>query len=177
MNSELGLTHNAAMKIGLRRLLFHSKAGPAWVFSSDATDVLRDLWSDAAQAVEERHRRSPDGLEASDIREIEGYFVRIFRFPTPSRVAENHFAAIAYRPERRLLFWKGAPASLRYVTLEYGESILDGRIMTVLGEWTAETHVNYGEGPEPTVENFSSALPAILARALDPAAISSVPRS
>lgn len=177
MSGELGLSHNAALKTGLRELLFHSAAGPAWVFSSEATEVLRDLWQDVAQAVDDPQRRPADGLEASVIREVEGYLVRVIGFPHPAEIAENHFAAVAYRPARRgLLFWKREPACLRYLALEFGRTFPQGAEKTVLGEWTADAHVNYGDGPDPTVDDFIEAIRPILANRVTPVARSVMPR-
>jgi hypothetical protein len=169
MVDDLGLSHNAALKLGLRKLLFESAAGPAWVFSDEATEVLRDLWSDVAQGVDEPDRRPPHGLEASTVQVLEGYLVRVICFPRAEEVAENHFAAVAYRPARRgLLFWGHAPASLRYLALELGRTVPEGKHATVLGEWTPDGHLNYGKGPEPTVDNFLEAIRPILARRLRP---------
>jgi hypothetical protein len=173
MGDERGLSHNAALKLGLRNLLFRSAAGPEWAFTAEANEVLRELWSDVAQAVDEADRRPPDGLEVAAIKEVEGYFVCVISFPHAAEVAENHFAAVAYRPARRGFFLlKGEPASLRYLALEFGRTFPEGKETTVLGEWTAEGHLNYCDGPEPTVDNFLEAVQPILARQLRPRAAS-----
>lgn len=54
--------------------------------------------------------------------------------------------------------------ALRYFTLEYGAT-LDGPPRTVLCEWTAEgSHLNYGDGPEPTLATFAEAIEQLLTR-------------
>jgi hypothetical protein len=55
------------------------------------------------------------------------------------------------------------PAQLRYFTLEAADESYPAR--TVLGEWDAEgKHLNYGAGPEPSIEAFTQAITARVAR-------------
>ena len=160
--NESSISHNAAFKLGLRELLYRTRAGAAWIFSDDAIEVLRTLWSEAAAVVEESDRREPEGLEVLGIHKDAGYLVRIIRCPVPHNIAENHFVALAYRPEHRhILPWRRRPPEVRYLALE--SSFDENGPTTVLGEWTDTGHVNYGSGPEPTADEFVAAAKRILA--------------
>lgn len=46
----------------------------------------------------------------------------------------------------------------RYFTLEKGFSLSNDEPRTVLAEWDAETHSNYGDGPEANVDAFAAAI-------------------
>lgn len=163
MDEDLRFTHNAAMKLGLRDLLFRSKVRPAWVFSDQAAAVLQDLWSNVAGALKESEVRKPEGLDVMGTQEVERYFVRVVQFPPPENRGDNYFGAVAYRPGRkRFLLPKAVSPSVRYLALEYGLSFPDEKPMTVLGEWSAIGHLNYGGGPEPTPEAFLGAIRLIL---------------
>jgi hypothetical protein len=51
--------------------------------------------------------------------------------------------------------------SIRYVTLERGSRIETGQTRTVLCEWTADgSHVNFGDGPPPSINDFTKAVAA-----------------
>lgn len=88
----------------------------------------------------------------------------VFELPPPRAVAEAHMTAMVVladlsrtRPDRDEL-------ESRYFTLEKGVS-LDGAPWTVLGEWTKDgSHLNLGDGPEPTVEAFVAAITQFLSR-------------
>jgi hypothetical protein len=49
------------------------------------------------------------------------------------------------------------PDASRCFTLEHSWT-LDGQPATVLAEWTAAGHVNYGDGPPPEQQAFLTAL-------------------
>lgn len=84
----------------------------------------------------------------------------VFELPPARAVAEAHLAAMAVL---------GDPSAtpqpeVRYFTLEKGMS-LDGPRRTVLCEWTADgSHLNLGDGPEPTVIAFVAAITPHLSR-------------
>lgn len=160
--NALGISHNASFKLALRALLYRSGEGAAWAFTDSANEVLLSLWSDAGGIVEEADRREPQGLEARRLYEDGGYSVRIICCPAPSDLGENHFVAVAYKRGRpHILPWKRQREKVRYLALEYGID-WGGGPRTVLGEWTASGHINYGAGPEPTEDAFVTALTPIL---------------
>jgi hypothetical protein len=63
-----------------------------------------------------------------------------------------------------VLFFKTAPVR-RYLTLEYGlcEDMKTSQI--VLGEWTQDSHLNYGTGPAANPEAFLGAIESLLSKA------------
>ena len=86
------------------------------------------------------------------------YPCAVIEMPEPGDVAEAYFTALVGMidladgppPESEDL-----PA--RYFTLEKGAT-LDGQPRTVLAEWDATSHMNYGDGPIATVEAFLQAI-------------------
>lgn len=96
-----------------------------------------------------------DGLHGQRL-EHAGHDVLLIAFPTPIAPPEAHFAAIV----------RAAPATpCRYLTLELTVDVLTHRTATVLGEWTADGHLNFGAGPAdpPTPDAFLTALERLLA--------------
>ncbi len=82
-------------------------------------------------------------------RRIGGYDAAIVQLPTPCGPTECHFVALLHAQN-------GLPA--RYFTLEDA-----GGGVSILGGWSAdEKHLNFGEGPAPTVEAFVAAVAAQL---------------
>jgi hypothetical protein len=78
-------------------------------------------------------------------RRIGGYDAAIVRLPSPRGPTECHFVALLHAQN-------GLPA--RFFTLEDA-----GGGVSILGGWSAdEKHLNFGEGPAPTIENFVAAV-------------------
>jgi hypothetical protein len=160
--SDPVLTHNASFKLSLRDLLFNSTVKPFWVFSEDVGDILKAVWDEAAEHLDEGDRREPDGLAAGEVYREADYLIRIIRCPEPTSMAENHFVAIAFRAGSRSFFpWKRKSEEIRYLALE-SSSDLVGNTKTVMGDWTKTGHLNYGPGPEPTEDAFVVALRPLL---------------
>ena len=156
-----GLTHNAALKLCLKALLYESEASPAWVYLEEATGVLQLLWQDACEWADDTEPL-PEEPKLLEVYEMENYFVRLLQFPAPTTMPETYFAAIAFDPGKRSLFpWRRRRPDLRYLALELGFT-LEGTRGTVLGEWTAEGHLNYGNGPDPSVEAFLKSVGELL---------------
>lgn len=78
-------------------------------------------------------------------RRIGGYEAAIVRPPPPRGPTECHFVALLHAQN-------GLPA--RFFTLEEA-----GGGVSILGGWSAnEKHLDFGEGPAPTIENFVAAV-------------------
>ena len=103
---------------------------------------LTNVW-DAMQArfpVEER--LSSEGLAVHSTADG-GRTVVVVTMPPADHIGEAYFVALVIR-------W----ASLeRYITLEHSWN-LDDSPCTVMGEWTAETHLNLGSGPVADLQAF-----------------------
>lgn len=113
------------------------------------------------QDVGERCGR-PATYDASSIHihrtRINDFPCAIVELPEPKELAEAHLVAIVALVDTS----SGPPLDMdqvesRYFTLEKGFS-MSSEPRTVLAEWTAESHLNYGDGPEPTVQEFVAVL-------------------
>ncbi len=84
----------------------------------------------------------------------------ILTMPSPVANAEAYLLAVLLTKPRKVSEPE-REAAFRYFTLELGAN-LDGTTRTVLCEWDEDGHKNFGDGPPPTVEEFASALEAIM---------------
>lgn len=105
--------------------------------------ALRSTWTAAAHGIDEAERLAPDGLAG----ELHGADLVLVTLPPPMGPAEAYFVALA-----------AAGSTRRYFTLEMSVSLFGDGAGTVLGEWTADRHVNYGPGPAPTAPDFLAAV-------------------
>lgn len=119
--------------------------------SEQAREFVNDIW----EMVDHQCEQDTD-LSAQD---IEFYTMRIGNFPTlvfkmqePVAITEAHLVAIVLKHDINT-----TPTSqeveIAYYTLEHGIT-LDGQPRTVLCEWSAKGHNNYGDGPQPGVVEF-----------------------
>ena len=97
----------------------------------------------------------PSELEIT-IRTVRGCPAIIVKMPTPIAVTEAYFVGIL-PTESQECAEVPEEIAFRYFTLEYGSN-LDGTSRTVLCEWVGENHINFGDGPAPTLEAFTKAL-------------------
>ncbi|MGA5819449.1 hypothetical protein ACPC54_16535 [Kitasatospora sp. NPDC094028] len=110
--------------------------------------VIVGIWEDYGQTLPPEHRLPSHGLDCRHL-QIDGHNMLLVTLPTPTGAAEAHFVA-AVHP-------KGTK-KVRYLTLEHAVSPFDGSPGTVLGEWDAKGHINYGQGPSPVAELFVAAV-------------------
>ncbi len=82
----------------------------------------------------------------SIIHECGGRVVVLITPPPPEHVTEAHFIAVVFDRQNG--------SFLRYLVLEVGWDITTGGRRTVIGEWTRDSHVNFGDGPDPDAEKF-----------------------
>lgn len=89
---------------------------------------------------------------------IGSYPAVVFCFPQPTRCPEAFMTALVVTvPKDELteeLAKDGLPA--RYFTLEAGMPGPEGQGRTVFCEWTSDTHKNMGDGPPPTLKDFTA---------------------
>jgi hypothetical protein len=156
--------HGRAFKLMLRHFVFENRLGVSWAYTDGADAILRRIWELAGMEVDEEDCREPVGLRTLRMYSEAGYRVRIIQCPEPRYVALNYFVALAWnRGRRSLLPWRNTPELVRYLTLESSAQIIgiDGP-SSILGEWTVNSHINYGNGPEPGEESFVNAIEPIL---------------
>ncbi|HWP47356.1 MAG TPA: hypothetical protein VNM22_09365 [Candidatus Limnocylindrales bacterium] len=122
--------------------------------SSHRNDLLHLLWAHAGTNMEESDLVAADNLDY-EIRKLdEGTIIVLITLPTPQAVAEAYFVAMIYRSWKKEIFCT-QEAVTRFITLEYSFNLLNDLPGTVLGEWTVDgTHINFGTGPEPILEDF-----------------------
>ncbi len=137
--------HRALPTIVLRREVDLLKLGA----EGRLEDALRSTWLAISDRLPEEDRVPPDGFaaEVTGTADSEGGTLLI-RFPEPLYPAEAHLAAVMpCEPVGRR----------RYFVLERSVT-LQGETATVLGEWAAGSHINYGTGPAPDMQAFLAAV-------------------
>lgn len=87
----------------------------------------------------------------------------ILEFPVPGEITETYFTALLVMISLGEELPEPNRVEARYLTLEKGAS-LDGAPRTVLCEWTSTSHLNFGDGPTPTLLAFTDALEKLAAR-------------
>lgn len=116
----------------------------------DLIDVLLKAGADRLSIAQ--HISSGDiGLHD---RTVNGRACMIVEMPEPQEAVHAHFVAI--------LLGEADDDPARYITLERSVSLDAGAQRTVLAEWSTEGHVNYGDGPEPTIDAFVDQLSAMI---------------
>ena len=137
------------------------RADPLQFFSIIASEGQRDfldwIWDFVCNHLSDE---DPGDLIASDIHattcRIKTYPTILISMPEPRAIAEAHFIAIVLTGEL-----SEAVASdqieFRYFTLECGAH-MDGTERTVMCEWSRDSHLNFGDGPEPDLRKFAEAV-------------------
>lgn len=122
--------------------------------SSDrAADYLRDLWHRTGEDFAPQELIAPVGLRA-EVTEVGDISLAIIILPPPVGVTEAFFTGASLASGHYSLS-NEETEGLRYFTLEVGFTLPGDIPRTVFGEWTLQGHVNYGDGPEPTVVAFT----------------------
>ncbi|RYG73060.1 hypothetical protein EON80_03610 [bacterium] len=134
----------------------------------DSESLLHEVWKDIAlqQEIPVDEQIDSSALKASCGR-IGDKAVAIIQLPPPEAVTEAHFVAIVSdlpaepagdaSEDIKVLEQQLRAAPTRYFTLENGYP-LDGTPRTTFCEWTKDSHLNMGTGPEPNLEAFRAFL-------------------
>jgi hypothetical protein len=160
--------HYMFAHVALRQII--SQEPTKWVallHSEKSEEILRQLWDTVYTTI---HQREPDAPRLDPLglcahpRRIADFPCVIVEMPMPEGTTEAYFVGIVLRVK-----FEGQPAvplapPLRYFTLERGASLQPGMRRTVLCEWTDTAHLNFGGGPQPTVEAVAEAIAKMLAR-------------
>jgi hypothetical protein len=109
--------------------------------------LLCAWWQELGESLPAEERLPHDGLR-SELANAGNVPVLLVTMPAAARAAEAYFVAVALYAE---------PDAWRCFTLEHTWT-LDDQPATVLGEWTASGHVNYGDGPPPERQAFLDVL-------------------
>ncbi len=114
----------------------------------DGPERLRRLWEEVGKGAPPEERVAPDGLTCSDHELSRGLWcpTLVVVMPPTANVGEAILAAAVLA---------GGP---RYFTLEHGLALPEGAPRTVLCEWRAGSHLNYGDGPPADVTAFLQAV-------------------
>jgi hypothetical protein len=115
-------------------------------------DALAASWRAVGDQLHEADRLRGDGLRGALV-ELAGGPALLVTFPMAMHAAEAHFALITPLDP---------PDARRYITLESSWDAMGDQPRTVLGEWTAEGHLNMGDGPSATPEAFLSRVATLL---------------
>ena len=138
-----GFGHRLLPGLALRgRTDFHELASRALL-----DQLLCAWWQDLGESLPPEERLPHDGLR-SELANTGNLPVLLVTMPAACHAAEAYFVGIIADEEQNA--W-------RCFTLEHAWT-LDDRPVTVLGEWTANGHVNYGDGPPPERQAFLEAL-------------------
>ncbi|MGE3806120.1 MAG: hypothetical protein AB7K24_15725 [Gemmataceae bacterium] len=126
--------------------------------SPNARDFLADLLKQVSEdcAASERLDFSVDNLKVHKVR-IGPYPCAMVELPPPRGVTEAYFTAAVLLADLDSVTSEEQELPLRYFTLEKGANLGDGS-RTVLCEWNEQSHLNYGDGPEPDVQAFARAI-------------------
>lgn len=112
--------------------------------------LLLTWWRDVGDGLPAEERLPHDGLQAG-LASAGAVPVVLVTMPEARHAAEAHFVALTPAAES---------GAWRCFTLEHTWTF-DDQSGTVLGEWTAKGHVNYGGGPAPARQAFLSALQSL----------------
>lgn len=135
---------------------------PFQFMSAMSSDSAKDLLGSLLEQVAEHCSDQPPDFDAEDVvihrARVLGSPCLVLELPPPAAPPEAHLVAA-------WLAINDGPESgqLRFFTLEAADPSLGPA--TVLGEWDSDRkHSTYGAGPEPTVEGFTRAITALVAR-------------
>ena len=126
--------------------------------SPAAIAFMRVLWGKVCDRLAEHGIAPPEyGVERTSTHffEAHGIPVVVIEMPTALAPAEAIFVAL----------FKGADGAPRYHTLELGRHVMTGEPMTMACSWSQGSHLNHGEGPEPTFSAYREWLEGFLAPA------------
>ncbi len=124
----------------LPTLFFEEPAMFIATFEKGGNKFLHFLWNLLGDEASELAAESLD----YQIKRLENNTtIALITLPPPQAMTEAYFVAAVFRPQGN-----------RFITLEYSFNFIEGSPITVLGEWTTTSHLNLGDGPEPTLEAF-----------------------
>lgn len=124
--------------------------------SPQARDFLQAVLDDVSEGLTEERRFTAEDLYIHPGM-IGEFPCAIVEFPPPAEMTEVHFTALVAFVDLDAELPPPEEVRARYFTLERGMGI-DDKPRTVLCEWTTGSHLNFGDGPPPTLRGFIEAL-------------------
>jgi hypothetical protein len=161
LDAETRQAHYVFAHYALRSVALNDPVFYLGVLASPAgSQFLDDLLTTVSEHA--RPDDPPPDFSAADCRihtvRAGVYPCAVVEMPPPRAMTEAYFTAAVLLLDPAQEQADLTNAAVRYFTLEQGFD-LEGHSRTVLCEWNKDgTHVNFGEGPSPTVERFVSAL-------------------
>ena len=133
----------------------------ALMVSDDRDNFVAWLWEQTEQYVGSSISDIDTSLTAVACREVSGHPAVFIRLPPPTAIAEAICVAVIGIGVQE---GEGGQYLARYILLEAGVDS-NNNPRTVLCEWAAGAHSNYGDGPEPELESFVRAVEGLLSSA------------
>lgn len=136
------------------RLFFRDAGKLTNALADRKTELLRAMWVDLGEQFFSTAQIAPEGLDVVVLDGPGEARIVVLVFPKPEASAEAYFAALVTKADGTLL----------YLTLEKAIDLFGtGESPTVFGGWDEDGgHLNYGEGSQPTVEEFGKLVRAFL---------------
>lgn len=157
--------HYAFAHLAMRALI---EASPMHVLMAlldkqKGAQLLDEVWREVAAQCDGTDLVDSNGLtyeihELSDKRPV-----ILIIMPSVKIPREAYYCAAVVTPPRRRWFLFTRKASVRYFTLECGDTS-QGDFDTVLAEWCGDSHLNYSDNPDVSKQAFLRAVVAILQR-------------
>lgn len=93
-----------------------------------------------------------------DLFRLDDYPAVLITMPLPQFTTEAYMVLIVLKIPIEELNPHSENVNVGYYTLEKGINAMTGDDQTVLCEWSGESHLYYGTGPEPTPQSFIEAV-------------------
>ena len=154
------LTHSQIFANQVLPQLFHGAPGQLWQFlNSDGTKFLNFYWDLAGEKLPRGARSSSFGLNFTVDEPAPRMYAAVITLPEPRIAREAHYAALIYRPDRRILL---VSDMTRVFNLERTDPPEEGgQPGNRLVQWT--THLERVEFPVVLDGRQASFLAAVLA--------------
>lgn len=129
----------------------------AIVASPNVDKFLEALLQDVIDQCQRRTTFDAESIKVHQKR-VHAYPTAVLKLGEPIEVADAYMVALVLLVDTSAgLPADSDPIKARFFTLEKGVSMAN-EPRTVLGEWNADSHANFGNGPAPTVDDFVAAM-------------------
>ena len=150
--------HYALAHLALRHMALAEPLQTLAILASpEAEKFLALLLEDVAEKCEVRANFKASAIQVHRLR-VNDFPCAILEFPQPQNTTEAFMVALVVMLDASTEdISETEEVEARYFTLEKGFTMTD-EPRTVLGEWTHESHINYGDGPPADLKSFVEAL-------------------
>jgi hypothetical protein len=156
---DLPLTHSQIFADQVLPQLFHGAPAQLWKYlNRDGTQFLNFYWNAAGEKLHRGARASSFGLNYTAEESAPRMYTAVITLPAPKIAGEAYYAALVYRPDRRILL---VSDMTRVFTLELTDPAVEGgQPGTRLVQWTM--HLQRIEYPDVLDGRAASFLKAVL---------------